>query len=240
MYHSGTLVPLPLHKIQGWSRRFWYCKEIIFQRFIDRAQIFAQAWKTKPTFFSRARFRAERKGVVEAALELHAEMSSCLAKGGRAEKTRLTQICIGKLARSLVAAIETRPKGKNYRWELLQLKGRPFWPRLIDHKWTVIDVGIQQSFRQAVVGIKSRQKLSQVDAHGKELESKEMDVTEYLVLWRSVDEDNLTQGDWKIYGTLKEMTYEDILKEKSMMQRMGSLMARKEVNETRHRMKDKP
>ncbi|KAJ4419648.1 hypothetical protein N0V82_004843 [Gnomoniopsis sp. IMI 355080] len=236
MLAPRTLVPMPLFKIEGWRDRFWYCKELVFQRFIDRAQIFAQAWRTKPTFFARPKFRAERKGVIEAALKLHAEMSSCLAKGGREEKKHLAKICIPKLSRSLVAAIETRPQGKSYKWELVQLKGSPFWPRLIDHKWTVLDIGIQQSFRQAVVGIKSRQKLSQLGADGMELESKEMDVTEYLVLWRSVDAENLTQGDWKIYGTLKEMTYKDVLKEKEMMQKMGDIMSRRELEETRKRV----
>lgn len=231
MLAPRTLIPLPPTKIEGWYNRFLYYKEVLFQRATDRAQIAMQTWRLKEKRFAFAKFRARRKGVVEAALNLHAEMSTCLAKGGRAEKARLAQICVPKLQRSLVAAVETRPKGKSYKWELLQLKGKPFWPRLIDHKWTDIDIGVQQSFRQAVVGIKSRQRLTELDSDGKERESKELDVTEYVVLWRSVDRVNRTQGDWKIYGTLKETTFDDIIKEKAMIKKMGDIMAQNKVNE---------
>lgn len=197
----------------------------------------SQTWRLKDRFFSRAKLRAERKGVVEAALKLHAEMSSCLAQGGRADKTRLGQICIPKLHRSLVAAMETRPKGKSFKWQLLELKGKPFWPRIIDHKWTDLDIGITQSFRQAVVGIKSRQRLTEVDASGKEGKSKEMDVTEYLVLWRSINRENLSQSNWKIYGTLKETSFDELLKEKAMIQKMGDIMAKNKVEEAEKALK---
>lgn len=234
---AGTIIPLPPSKIEGWGKRFTYYKELLIQRVTDRVQITSQTWRLKETFFSRAKLRAERKGVVDAALKLHAEMSSCLAKGGRAEKARLGQICVPKLQRSLVAAMDTRPKGKSFKWELVDLKGKPFWPRIIDHKWTDVDVGIQQSFRQAVVGIKSKQRLTEVDENGKEGKSKEMDVTEYVVLWKSIDRANLTQGNWKIYGTLKPTTYNELLKEKAMIKKMGDSMAKNKVNEAEKALK---
>lgn len=233
MSFVGTIVPLPLFKIDGWSERFKYYKEVLFQRATDRVQIAMQTWRLKEKTFSFAKFRARRKGIVAEALKLHAEMSTCLAQGGRADKARLTAICVPKLQRSLIAAIETRPKGKSFKWELLKLKGWPFWPRVIDHKWTELDVGFQQSFRQAVVGIKSRQRLTELDANGEARGSKELDVTEYIVLWRSMDSVNRKQGDWKIYGTLKETTFKDLIKEKTMIKTMGDRMAQNKVNEAR-------
>lgn len=234
---TGTLIPLPPSKIEGWGKRFTYYKEILFQRVMDRAQIFQQTLRLKEKFFSFAKFRAERKGIVEVALDLQADMSRCLAKGGPAEKRRLAQICIPKLYRSLVAAIETRPNGKSYTWQRIETTGKPFWPRIVDHKWTDIDVGFTQSARQAVVGIKSRQRLTEVGANGQERGSKEMDVTEYLVLWRSVDKENLTQGDWQIYGTMKESSYEEVFKEKALLKNMGDLVAKQKVDAEAGRLK---
>lgn len=207
------------------------------QRVVDRFQILTQTWSLKKTRFSFAKFRAKRKGVVEDALRLHAEMSQCLAKGGPAERARLAQICVPKLQRSLVAVIDARPRGKSYTWERIETKGKPFWPRLVDHKWMDVDVGFKQSYRQAVVGIKSRQRLTEIGANGKERESKEMDLMEYVVMWRLVDKANLTQGDWKLYGTLKETTFDDVVREKDMMKKMADLMAQKKVAEEEKKLK---
>lgn len=234
---AGTIVTLPPTKIEGWGKRFNYYKEVLLQRVTDRVQILSQTWRLKDKFFSRAKLRADRKGVVDAALKLHAEMSSCLAQGGRADKARLGQICVPKLHRSLLAALETRPKGKSFKWELVGLKGKPFWPRIVDHKWTELDIGVAQCFRQAVVGIKSRQRLTEVDADGKEGTSKEMDVTEYLVLWRSVNRENLSQSNWKIYGTLKETSYDELLKEKEVIKKMGDMMAKNKIQEAERALK---
>ena len=223
---TGTFIPLPLAKRPRQPKEVWrYHWEMLKQRFVDRLQIFMNSWQTKPGWTKRARLRARRGDVVAAAQSLHASMSSCLAKGGPEEKAQLSQICVPKLYRSLVSAIESRPKGKSYRWERLALTGGPWWPRLVDHKWTDMDVGVKVSFRQAVVGIKSRQRLVELNARGEEVSRKEMDLLEYIVLWRSVDKTNFTQGDWQVYGTLKETTLEDIqteLKELDDIQRVSA------------------
>lgn len=198
-----------------------YHWELLKQRFVDRLQIFMNSWQTKPSWRKPPRLRAKRGGIVAAARALHASMSYCLAKGGPEEKLQLSQICVPKLYRSLISAIESRPKGKSYKWERLgESSGR-----LLDHKWTDMDVGVQVSFRQAVVGIKSRQRLIELNAKGDEVSRKEMELMEYIVLWRSVDRANHTQGDWQIYGTLKETTLEDMemeLRELSDIQRVAA------------------
>lgn len=197
------------------------------QRFVDRLQISMNSWQSKPGWTKRARIRADRGEIVSAARSLHASMAYCLAKGGPAEQQQLSQICVPKLYRSLVSAIEKRPKGKSYRWERLAETGRPWWPRIVDHKWTDMDVGVKVSFRQAVVGIKSRQRLVELDARGEEVSRKEMELLEYIVLWRTVDKTNFVQGDWQVYGTLKETTLDDIeleLKELHDLQRVSAEM----------------
>lgn len=227
---AGTIVPVPFGKTSDltWQQQLRYWKEVATQRFVDRVAIAQQTWQLKrESWYERATFRAPREGIVDAAIELHAEMSRCLAVGGVAEKRRLAQICVPKLHRSLVAAIESRPRGRSYTWKCVSLeRSSLLWPRLVDHKWTDIDVGYMQSFRQAVVGVRSKQSLTELDAKGKVVGgTTEKDVTEYLVLWKSVDKESLTQGDWLLYGTLKEMSLNEILEEKETMQTLADAMA---------------
>ncbi|ROW10293.1 hypothetical protein VMCG_01667 [Cytospora schulzeri] len=222
MLAPRTFIPMPLSKRPRQPKQIWrYHWEMLKQRFVDRLQIFMNAWQSKPSWTKPPRLRAKRGEIVAAARDLHATMSYCLAKGGPAEKIQLSQICVPKLSRSLISAIESRPKGKSYMWERLsEPKGR-----LVDHKWTDMDLGVKVSFRQAVVGLRSRQRLTELNARGDEVSHKEMDLTEYIVLWRSVDKANYTQGDWQVYGTLKETTLEDIeteLKELDDIQRVSA------------------
>lgn len=232
-----TIIPLPLSKAPSdWKNFFTYYKEVLKQRLTDRVQIFQQTIQHKEKWWKKATFRAERKGITEVALNLHAAMSHALARGGAPEKMYLHQICVPKLARSLVAAIESRPKGKSYGWERLETTGWPFWPRLIDHKWTEVDVGFPMSFRQAVVGIKSKQRLTELDAKGKVVGSKEMELTEYVVLWRTVDKASQTVGEWQLYGTLKETTLEELIEETESMKRMQDMYAAKKLQERKKMM----
>ncbi|ROV94201.1 hypothetical protein VSDG_05743 [Cytospora chrysosperma] len=222
MLAPRTFVPLPLSKRPRQPKLIWkYHWNLLKQRFVDRLQIFMNSWQTKPSWRKPPRLRAKRSGIVAAARALHASMSYCLAKGGPEEKLQLSQICVPKLYRSLISAIESRPKGKSYKWERLgESKGR-----LVDHKWADMDLGVEVSFRQAVVGIKSKQRLIELNARGDEVSRKEMELMEYIVLWRSVDKATFTQGDWQIYGTLKETTLQDIeteLQELSDIQRVAA------------------
>lgn len=206
---------------------------------MDRVQIIQQTFQLKEgRFWNRATFKAERAGVVDAALKLHAAMSRDLARGGPAEKTHLTKFCVPKLARSLIAAIEARPAGKRYEWERLELTGKPFWPRLVDHKWTEIDLGYRQSYRQAVVGIESKQRLTELDARGRVVGSKEMQLREFVVLWCRVDKVNRVMGDWQLYGTLKETTLEEMMKEKRLMKKMTDIYSAKKLQERRKKIEE--
>lgn len=202
--------------------------------------MFQQAFQLKEgKFWKRATFKARRDGIVDVALNLHAAMSHDLARGGPSEKIHLGKFCVPKLARSLIAAIESRPPGKWYDWERLELLGKPYWPRLIDHKWTDIDVGFKMSYRQAVVGIKSKQRLTERDASGNVVGTKYMELHEYVVLWSRVDKEKKVMGDWQLYGTLKETTWEQMLEEKKMMKKMTDMFAANKLKDRRKEM-DKP
>lgn len=231
----------PTRAPRDWRRFLAYYKEVFKQRISDRFQIFQQTQSLKEgRLWHRATFRPQRKGVVEAAVKLHTAMSHDLARGGQTARFHLTQFCVPKLARSLIAAIESRPKGKRYEWERVALTGKPFWPRLIDHKWTDIDMGakFKLSFRQAVVGIKSKQKITELDAQGRPLKTKEMELLEFVVLWSKVDKVNRTMADWQLYGTLKETSYEEMMKEKELTESMAHMQAAKGLLERKKRLKE--
>lgn len=224
-------MPLPLSKrpraLKEFLRYHW---EILKQRFVDRLQLLTHSWATKPKWNKRARIRSTNSEIIASARTLHASMSYCLAKGGAAEKAQLAQICVPKLYRSLLSAIENRAPGKSYEWERVAETGRPWWPRVVDNKWTETDVGFKMTFRQAVVGIKSKQRLSELNDKGERVSTKEMELLEYIVLWRQVDPVNLTQSDWQIYGTLKETTYEALMEETDEMNEAQKYLAQKKVD----------
>lgn len=234
MLAPRTIVPLPLSKRPRALKEFLkYHWELLKQRFVDRLQRLSHSWATKPAWNKKARLRSTNSEIISAARSLHASMSYCLAKGGAAEKAQLAQICVPKLYRSLLSAIESRPKGKSYEWERVAETGRPWWPRVVDNKWNETDVGFEVTFRQAVVGIKSKQRLSELNARGERVSQKEMELLEYIVLWRQVDPVNMTQSDWQIYGTLKETTYEDIMEELDEMNMAQKQMAQKKLDTER-------
>lgn len=234
MLSPRTIVPLPLSERPRAPKEFiYYHWEILKQRFVDRLQRLMNSWATKPKWNKRARIRSTNSEIIAAARSLHASMSYCLAKGGAAEKAQLSQICVPKLYRSLLSAIENRPAGKSYEWERVAETGRPWWPRVVDNKWTETDVGFKLTFRQAVVGIKSKQRLSELNARGERVSTKEMELLEYIVLWRQVDPVNLTQSDWQIYGTLKETSYEDLMEEVDEMKEAQRVLAQKKLDTER-------
>lgn len=228
---------MPLNKAPtAWRDFLGYYGHWLKQRVTDRGQLMFQAFQLKKKWYKRADFKATRKGIVEAALKLHAAMSRDLARGGIFEKRHLTEFCVPKLARSLVAAIESRPKGRTYEWERVALTGWPLWPRVVDHKWTDLDFGFKMSFRQAVVGIKSKQRLTELDGMGKVVGTKEMELVEYVVLWCKVDKEKREFGDWQLYGTLKETTWKEVQEETDLLKTMTDMRAEKSLNERRKKI----
>lgn len=237
---AGTFVAVTsLSKIPPdfWDKLRYYTA-ILKQRAIDRFQIELYSWRFRPKWYKRSTFRPEpKKKVVAAALELHTIMSESLARGDEAAKAQLQRICVPKLARSLTEVIESRPKGKRYRWERLSLTGWPLWPRVVDYKWMEVNIGLQLTFRQAVVGIRSKQRLTELDSKGRKTGTvKELDLTEYLVLWQNVDHEKQSADKWLLYGTLKETSFAEVMKENSLTQELSRLSAEQQLRERQYRL----
>lgn len=179
--------------------------------------------------FTPEYFKATRKGITEVASQLHATMSYCIAGGTPSDQAELARICVPKLQRSLFAVIEARPMGKSYKWERLEILKKPW---VVDHKWAELPLGphTMLNFRQAVVGIKSRQRLTERDAKGRAVGApREVVLTEYLVLWRKVDMDTMTLGPWKLAGTLKETSFKELNDELQSIKTMADLSVRERL-----------
>lgn len=252
---SVTIVPMSFFKgfTTLWrdspKKFFYYYWAVLKQRIVDRIAMFQMSVQLRGGItkkFRRPDFKPTRKGVVEEALKLHAIMSHSVANGGKAERVQLAKICTPKLYRSLLAVIEARPAGKTYRWERVKLLRRlpffpswtrkPFWPRVVDFKWTEMPLGagIDIKFRQAVVGIKSRQRLTQLNERGKPVGApKEMELTEYLVLWRQVQNETQTLGPWLLSGTVQETGYEELKSEQDQIKLLSQLVTEQNLEENK-------
>lgn len=254
----GTIANIPWYKGLAMLEHrpadyFTYYFYVIRQRIGDRIQMIYNSARAKGGYFARGRpdykaFKPSRKGIIETALDLHAKMSRSVASGRRADQKQLAEICVPKLCRSLLGLIESRRPGRSYKWEMTELTGYRTWPRrlswlrwltwprIVDYKWTEMPIGPGKSleFRQAVVGIKSRQKLTELDAHGRVVGvPKEMVLTEYLVLWRMAETRTKTLGPWLISGTLKETSLKDLKEEFDTINSLGKLMSEESLNKKR-------
>lgn len=209
----------------------------MWQRCQDWFSNTAQTWRLKEKTFSRATFKMPpRRDVAQKALELHGEMSQAMAKGGKEAEEALNRVCVPKLSRSLVAVIDSRPKSQSFEWERVKVKGKPFWPRVVDYKWAEVDVGYAMSFRQAVVGIKSVQRLTELKDGVVVGKPKERELLEWVVLWAHVDKEAKTQDDWLIYGTLERTSYKAMVSDKDQMKRMNALMAQDGITEAKEKL----
>lgn len=219
-----------------------YLWTVLKAKLRDRLGIMQYSIRAKGGLFKKYRrpqFKPTRKGIVEEATKLHVLMSRCVAAGGRSHRNELSKICTPKLYSSLLALIDSRPAGKSYKWERLELLGRPFWPQVVDYKWSEMPVGpgVSITSRQAVVGIKSRQRLTELNRNGHPVKPpKEMMLTEYLVLWRNVNMDDQTLGPWLISGTLKETTPEEVQEELRTLTSIGNMRAEEALEEQKKRV----
>jgi protein MBA1 len=152
----------------------------------------------------------------------------------RGDKLALKKVCGEHLASRFSKAIDARPAGRRYGWELVKYNSALFWPRVLDNK--IIQMGADKKMgvtrppviRQVVVGIMSRQRRWEVESvKGKdrvvEGSEKEQDVTEYVVLNCAMDRDTWIQGDWRIIGTTSETTPEKWREAQQLLQDIESL-----------------
>lgn len=186
---------------------------------------------SKPTFLTSAKFKQNNSQLVPTAKALHRAMYEAVARG---DKLALKKVCGEHLASRFAKAIDARPAGRRYGWELVKYNSTMFWPRVLDNK--IIQMGADKKMgvtrppviRQVVVGIQSRQRRWEVEnVKGKdrvvEGSEKEQDVTEYVVLNCAMDRDTWTQGDWRIIGTTSETTPEKWKETQRLLQDIESL-----------------
>ncbi|KAK4125071.1 hypothetical protein N657DRAFT_643875 [Parathielavia appendiculata] len=175
-------------------------------------------FSSKPTIFKAARFKPNRSALIPTAKALHRSMAAALADG---DKDTINRVCSRRLAGSLLASIDSRPRGRRYGWELVAYTNRAFYPSIKSHR---MSPGSRERnapvVRQAVVAISSRQRRVQYDAQGQVIpgSEKEMDVVENLAFGCVIDPRTWQQSEWRIIGTLKPTTVEGWLEEKKHLE----------------------
>lgn len=212
----------------------WPLFRVRLSDFLSRLQFRLSSYSGTP-LFSTPRWRAgSRRDIAQAGRDLHARMHGAVAAGDLAA---IKSVCMPQLARTLSAAVAARPRGQRVEWEVLGYgtggSGRG-GTRLLDHKIAVLPLGPSPTDprvvqRQAVVAVRSRQRLARYDAAtGRLIPGSERvrELDEYLVLHRYVlrDDDGgdgrglggsggkskkktpFKETPWKVFGTLSPTT----------------------------------
>lgn len=189
---------------------------------MDAFAVFAIKMGSKPSYLKKARFVAKRSSIVPTARALHRTMSEALASG---DKATLQKVCATQLYLDYCRAIDSRPRGKRYGWEVVRYTRPLRFPRVVDHKLAIFGEAAAGApgIRQAVVAISSRQRRVQYDdtrggavVPGSE---REMDVVEYVVINCTVDMHTYRQSDWRVWGTLGETSLEQLRDDMALMKR---------------------
>ncbi|EHA49842.1 hypothetical protein MCOR27_010253 [Pyricularia oryzae] len=175
---------------------------------LDAFRIVSSYIASKPSVLASGRLQIQRGKIVPTAKELHRSLSEAFAAG---DLDTLRRVCMPNLYQTLSAKVLQRPAGIRRQWELITYTGTLMYPRIADHKLMEIPRrdGTRATAHQAVVTIRSRQRLTQFDKTGEITgQPKELDVTEHLIMLRELDSNAPTPGDWKVFGYADEATYE--------------------------------
>ena len=147
-------------------------------------------------------FKLKKKSVCPTAMALHKQMYSAFAEG---DVQKLREICCDGIYDSFRARIGGRKRGETMSWELVQYKGSP---KVVSDRMAQIPGAEGAALRQAVVRIRSRQKLER-HLSGKGVEGGgEKDVVEYVVVQSKMEK--WRAGEWKVWGTTTETTLKDV------------------------------
>ncbi|KAG0650577.1 Inner membrane mitoribosome receptor [Hyphodiscus hymeniophilus] len=148
-------------------------------------------------------YTISRRSMRPIAMGLHTEMYSAFARGN---VNALKAKCTEGIFESFRARIAGRKKGEVLKWELLKYNGSP---KVVADRGALIPGMDGMAIRQAVVRIASKQRLTK-EVGGKVVEGSEKskDVLEYVVVQQKVHRWQV-EG-WKLWGTTKESTLEDV------------------------------
>lgn len=180
----------------------------LLYRFRDQLSLFALKYSSpkEKSWFKRS-IKLSRSTIMPTAVALHRQMYTSFAEGDAAT---LRKICTDGIYDSFRSRIGNRARGEKVVWELVKYNQRS---KLISNRAMRLPIE-GAAFRQAVVRIASRQKLTRwVKAKGGEMQvapgsGKERDVVEYVVVQRQYE--RWEEGEWRIWGTTKETTLDDV------------------------------
>lgn len=202
---------------------FPFLKGYIKTTFMDTLSTWLARFGSKPSFFSRPKFKLANSSVVATAKGLHRSMSEALASG---DKETLRKVCADRMADTLTATIDSRPSGKKYAWELVKYTKKMRYPRIMSQKITKVEKGPEAPLlRQAVVRICSRQRRVELDRQGNVVEGseREADLVENIVLSTVVNPHTWKQDEWRVIGTFKDTTPESWEAEQKLVQEVEKL-----------------
>lgn len=172
---------------------------------------------SKPSIFKRARFRPKRSTIIPTAKALHRSMAEALAAG---DKDTIGKVCSRQLGSSLLASIDSRPRGRRYGWELVGYTNKMLYPSVKSHRMSPL--GREKGapiVRQAVVAISSKQRRVEYDAKGQVIpgSEKEIEVIENVAIAAMVDARTWVQSEWRLIGTIKPTTLDGWEEEKKLL-----------------------
>ncbi|RYP07166.1 hypothetical protein DL764_002713 [Monosporascus ibericus] len=213
-----TLVAPPLWRYPRQPSKFvhmlWLHLKARFDAF--KSLVGFKVMSAPKLLMSRPRFKAQRASAIPTAKALHVQMSEAFAAGDRES---LRSICSTELHRSLVEAIDARPRGVRTEWELVKYDKTWYYPRLADWRIAMLprQTGGMTTIKQAVVSISSVQRLARYDdtKGGAKINGSERvrHMLEHIVLQADINDKTYEHGPWRLWGTIPESTYESYLQE---------------------------
>jgi protein MBA1 len=148
-------------------------------------------------------YKINRRQVLPKAMSLHTEIYAAFAEG---DARKLRELCADGMYESFRARIATRQKGEVLKWELLKYNKKP---KVVSDRAVMVPGMAGMAVRQAVVRIASQQRLTRlVGGRVVKGSGEKKDLCEYVVVQSNVDK---WEGKgWKVWGTTKETTLQDI------------------------------
>ncbi|RYP23690.1 hypothetical protein DL765_000986 [Monosporascus sp. GIB2] len=213
-----TLVAPPLWRYPRQPSKFVHMLWLHLKARLDalKSLVGFKVMSAPKTLLSRPRFKAQRASAIPTAKALHVQMSEAFAAGDR---ETLRSICSTELHRSLVEAIDARPRGVRTEWELVKYDKTWYYPRLADWRIAILPhkTGGMTTVKQAVVSISSVQRIARYDdtKGGAKIKGSERvrHLLEHIVLQAEINDKTYEHGPWRLWGTIPESTYESYLQE---------------------------
>lgn len=211
---AGTLIMPTGGNMPSFFRMPWYRTKMEAARISKRGKDLFSVFTFKYLTGWRKTKISFRK-TAPTAMALHRQVYSAFADG---DEEGIRKIACEGVRDKLINRIQARPDHTLYNWDLLRYRGRP---RVVSHRATRLplsrdddDDNGESVMRQAVVRIKSVQKLTRDEIPSEDVDEKnlpdpeqtEKQVTEYVVIQKRVLRG--IEEPWKFWGTTEETPLE--------------------------------